>query len=492
MDKSKNIKNTKFTILIFLFCMAMVLTKGPKLNLCSDYMWHYKIGEYMVQNKAFYWTDTFSWLSAEGLTTQFTYSWLGDIIIYLFSSKLATEANPMLGIWLYERILLFISLAVILLASKKHFEKMKLNTFTALFVVIFPSFMIIMLSPRPQMLSNILFAVMLFLFQEWDSGNVKAAYGLPAITLVWANIHGATIFLPILFSLAFLAASLITFKRGIVCTEKKDKKSIVTLLAATVLSVITSMINPYKWRPLVYFLTYNNSAVKDHVQEMQPANIFDSVVVFLAIIVVVCIFLSKKKFSFYQLIPVASMCLMSLMYVRGQYYFAIATSYFIVYLLVNPDKDFIKPAPDKMYKIATVMISVLLVIYAGIVTNKSLTDTVPYVMNDPNFVDHKAMEILKEKDYERIFNSYNTGGHLIYNGIPCFVDSRAELYSEEVMEDHVNLFYGKVSIEEMNKIIDKYNFDGFYVENTGSLYKFLKLSGRYKEIYCGARYSIFE
>jgi hypothetical protein len=46
----------------------------------------------------------------------------------------------------------------------------------------------------------------------------------------------------------------------------------------------------------------------------------------------------------------------------------------------------------------------------------------------PPFVPRVAVEKLQERKANRILNDYYFGGYLIFQGIPVFIDARAELY----------------------------------------------------------------
>ena len=192
------------------------------------------------------------------------------------------------------------------------------------------------------------------------------------------------------------------------------------------------------------------------------------------------------------MIPVIATFILTLLHIRGCYYFAIAVSFFIPHLLKANNEDFVQSQSGKLYKAVCAFVLVSLTVFAGISTYKNLTVAVPYMMNDPAYIDTAAIEYVKENGYKRLYNSYNTGGHLIYHDVPVFVDSRAELYSEEVLSDMAALCSWRVSNNEMEHIISKYNFDGLYVENSSLLYKYLINSGYYNLMYQGNTCSVFE
>lgn len=84
---------------------------------------------------------------------------------------------------------------------------------------------------------------------------------------------------------------------------------------------------------------------------------------------------------------------------------------------------------------------------------------------------------------------YNYGGELIYNDIKVFIDGRADLYSNYNYEDYLNI--SKLENDYV-KLINKYDFDYFLVNDNYSIYIYLKYSDDYKKIYDKKNISIFK
>jgi hypothetical protein len=69
-----------------------------------------------------------------------------------------------------------------------------------------------------------------------------------------------------------------------------------------------------------------------------------------------------------------------------------------------------------------------------------------------------AVELLKQRQAKRIFNSYEFGGYLIASGVPAFVDGRAELYGEKFVMDFFDAVeHGKV--DQLLRLLDDYRID---------------------------------
>ncbi len=74
----------------FLRVIQMSLTDGYD----SDYYWHITLGRYILEHKAIFHEDVFSWIAAENGWTETAHSWLGSVVIYLFSE---IHSEPFVG-----------------------------------------------------------------------------------------------------------------------------------------------------------------------------------------------------------------------------------------------------------------------------------------------------------------------------------------------------------------------------------------------------------
>lgn len=95
---------------------------------------------------------------------------------------------------------------------------------------------------------------------------------------------------------------------------------------------------------------------------------------------------------------------------------------------------------------------------------------------------------IRAGDFERLYNTYNTGGYLIYKEIPVFIDSRADLYPEDMLRDGKALQYWTCDEQE---VIKKYQFDGFLIGNKDPIKKYFDLSGKYAQVYADESHSLY-
>ena len=149
----------------------------------SDFYWHVVLGKEICTTHTIPVNDTFSWLSQELGLTETAHSWLGSVIVYLFS---CIFSNPIYGLLLFS----FISAFVYALFMELAWGKILQDPFeNCLFVVLLTVFLPI--CGRPMNFGLILFAASFFLLNDvYRNPDNKRCWLLPVISLLWANLHG--------------------------------------------------------------------------------------------------------------------------------------------------------------------------------------------------------------------------------------------------------------------------------------------------------------
>ena len=79
--------------------------------------------------------------------------------------------------------------------------------------------------------------------------------------------------------------------------------------------------------------------------------------------------------------------------------------------------------------------------------------------------DENVIDILHEKNYERIYNSFNSGTWLAFHGIPVHIDNRTDLYMGEFSgEDYIRGQMLITDIDVMDEFVDKYDADALVLD----------------------------
>ena len=111
---------------------------------------------------------------------------------------------------------------------------------------------------------------------------------------------------------------------------------------------------------------------------------------------------------------------------------------------------------------------------------------------------HAAEFIIENLDLQeiRLFNEYRIGAYLIYRRIPVFIDSRADLYTEEfnggvtIFRDYIDVTRGNANIEE---VFDYYGITHVLVGVNSRIRMMMNLSSReYRRLFTGGDFVVYE
>ena len=126
--------------------------------------------------------------------------------------------------------------------------------------------------------------------------------------------------------------------------------------------------------------------------------------------------------------------------------------------------------------------------------------------------DTKDIEIVSNKSYPieatkfikenldikeiKLFNEYNFGSYLLFNDIPVFIDSRADVYDpqfnkweDDIFRDFINLTSACSNYEEK---FEHYGITHLIIYKDSTLDKVLRLDSNYKELYKDDNFIIYE
>ena len=128
-------------------------------------------------------------------------------------------------------------------------------------------------------------------------------------------------------------------------------------------------------------------------------------------------------------------------------------------------------------------------------------------IND-KFVDDKtypvvAAQWIKENldvNNIRLYNEYNYGSYLIFEGIPVFIDSRADLYAPEfnkqVGDDGRDIFTDYINTSQIStyyeNTFEKYQITHVIIYKNSKINMFISRDSKYKELYSYEKFVIYE
>ncbi len=421
----------------------------------SDFFWHTTIGRDILRTFSVPREDTYSWLSAEYGLMETAHSWAAGVVLYLCTLPFAV--NPVYGALLYCSVTFALFEAVVYVLYLRRIESDALRSIAVIAAAI--AGVLTFRNARPQNIGYILFAAgICVLIKLYENPNRKLLILAPVISLLWANFHGGAVPMYFAFNLLFLVLTFVRdFEFGQVYSRCADRlKSRKYLLAALGLNLAAGLCNPYGAKLYIYFFVTNNSVTKKYVGEWQHGALLS----FSAIFTLLCFFyvfvLSKQKTPLHKLLPLVITFGLSGIHIRiGEY------SYLFAVILLSECFCQMRTDIKRVRTDISCIVCAGMAVLLGIFMSGAVG--APIILQSNPLTD-ELLDYLDEKKFSRLYNDYNTGGYLIFEGYPSFVDSRADLFTDDILKDSFS--FASMSFEtpeEYQKFYDDYRFDGLLV-----------------------------
>jgi hypothetical protein len=217
-----------------------------------DLAYHLKVGELIVAERALPRTDGLAWTTAG--RPWLDQNWGAQVALYgiwrLGGFSLLTVASALCTVAAW---------GLVAAACRRRTANLRLIAGAVLagYVAAAAGF-----SPRPQMLSLVLFAAELYLL-EVARTRPRVALVIPLLMVLWANLHGAFV-VGVGLLVVEVAAAL----------WRRDRPGVARYLLVTTASVAALLVNPWGARVLGYALSFPaNPTVTGIVSEWGPATL---------------------------------------------------------------------------------------------------------------------------------------------------------------------------------------------------------------------------
>lgn len=455
----------------------------------NDYLWHIKTGDFILENGYILKQDIFSWIGNELQLKTTMHSWGFDLLISLLHKFIN---NPIFTGMIY----CFITGTILnYLIGRLFYKEHSLITLVFSFFIGFLSS-----NPRPQNIGNMFFVGMIYILtKSFHQHKWKGIYLLPIISVLWANIHGGT--LPILFAFEglFFFLSLLpdfsignlSFKNNLdtcVINLKYMKDNFKTyiqypikLLFVLISSMLSGLINPYNWKLYIYFFITNNEATKQFVNEWQPASLNSIYTIIVLILLFIPFIFFKEKISLeYWILPCICFCLGAI-HLRILVYGILAA--LPIFTQIQSRFSYKK----NPYTFKDMLSGILCFTFIFSILIFSIHKEYPSIPKE-------IITTIKENQYERLYNTYNDGAELIYYNIPCFIDSRADLYPGDLLEDAIYFDTSSFKKEgEMNTFLETYHFDSILLSiESAATIEYLSFTNEWNRVLSQDGYILFE
>jgi hypothetical protein len=424
----------------FIFAATAYLTlisRMASLLRDSDTYWHIVVGQWILDHRAVPHVDLFSFTmhGAPWITS----AWLSEVL-YFAVFKLAGWAGPAMLVALSASAAFFL-LTLLLL---KRLPNVPVAILVSAGIAMTTQHML----ARPHVLIFPLMVLWLnTLLQAIEQRRAPSVASLPLITL-WSNLHGS-----FTLGLAFIAP----FALEALWTADKSARLTTALhwIRFGLMALGAACITPYGVEPiLVTFRILEVGATLSSIAEWRSLDLSTPNPVTLCVLAGAAYVL----YSGFRLPPLRITALLALIYetfahIRYVDVFALAVPFIIAgplgeHLSWNPlqqDRNVIHRARTAF----VAAIAALVVVTGMIAATIDLT---------PPLAPHLAVEKLKELKANRVLNDYYFGGYLISQGIPTFIDSRAELYGAAFLTRYSRATELE-DLADFVRLLDEYKID---------------------------------
>jgi hypothetical protein len=416
-----------WAFLLSLFALAV----RQSTNLDSDFWWHLKSGQYMIQTRAIPHLDPFSFTRAG--SPWIAHEWLSEVIMY-GTFRLAGWAG-----------LLILFAAVTTAALGISYQRSEGKPFSAGLAV----FLAAMASAplfglRPQMFTFLLASIFLAVLDRYvQEGGRRILWLLPPSMLLWVNLHAGFALGPPLILLFVTIAAL-----------ERNWQRIQPLITILVICVAVIPINPSGFRMFSYpFETLSSPAMQSLIQEWLSPDFHQFRFLPLAALMLATfaiVALSPDRVRLGELFALVVLSFAALRSGRHIPIFAIfAAPVFSKYLSrwISSQKGEFLRIRSRSPTGPVIILNVALILLPALVAARRIVDFTSHetLYEARRFPSTAVAVIGKEQLPGQIFNDYNWGGYLIWKLYPerkVFIDGRADVYGDSFVFDYLRTYQG--------------------------------------------------
>jgi hypothetical protein len=391
-----------------------------------DYFWHVTTGRLIATTGAVPGTDPFSFTYAGGAWTP--HEWLGELLIYL----LVTYAGGLATLIVFGLVGAG-AVGVAMLHARWAGARVAPTAFAA---AIATGIVISYLTVRPQAISWLLLAGLMWFLSTLGAERPRRALWLIPLFAVWANLHG-------LYVVALGVVAVWTLATLLGWTPMAGARR--WALGAAVGALAASMLTPAGPAGILYPLRYvqpGNWGLAN-IQEWQSPNFHDPSGIGLLVLIGALLFAGWGRVAAWQGAVVAIMVLISLVSLRNAPLAAITA---LPLLATSFDamlpRRAVRTPSARVTRIRRAMETALAVVLIA----ATAVIMLPRVLGNQESAIREHLPVtgvdrlLAEQPNARVFAEYGWGGYVIYrmydSGGRVFVDGRNDMYPERILDDY--------------------------------------------------------
>ena len=543
--KEEKILNIKITIIAVICIVLLMIAIVPK-GLQNDTFYTLKLGKLILDN-GIDMKEHFTW--HEGLPYTYPH-WLYDIGMYL-----VYEIGGFNGVYI-SSIVLGAILGIVMFLTNTRITKNSVLSFLTVTLMLFIGQDFI--TARAQLVTFILFILEIFCIEKFlENRKVRYAIILLVIPIIIANVHAAVfpfyfvLYLPYIgeYIVSLLVKSnlitkflLKTDEIELKCLKKKKdinekiqkkidvltkrievnkdrieerknkktepykiivekNKNVINLIILMFVAAFTGLLTPIGDTPYTYLYHTMKGNTTNNISEHLPIVLYNSklVLAFIAISISIGCF-TKVKIKLSDLFLFCGLTFLTIMSRRQEslllFIGILPVNKMISQLIESYDPDGMKEILKGFTSIiGKIIIYGLFVLFMIIQIKKTSNDEIV----SPKSYPVEAVNYIKNNlDIKQIklFNEYNFGSYLLYNDIPVFIDSRADVYDPQFNKKEDDIFRDFINITDVctdyEEKLEHYGITHLLIYKNSTLSKVLKNNSNYEELYSDDNFIIYK
>ena len=545
MEKEEKRLNTKFIIMAIICICLFVIAIVPK-SLQNDTFYTIKLGKLILDN-GIDMKEHFAW--HEGLPYTYPH-WLYDVGLYLVYNVAGFN-----GIYISSIVLGIILGVTIYLTNAKLSKNSVITFFTTILILYIGKDFI---TARAQLITFTLFVLEIYFIEKFlQTKKKRYAIGLLIIPTIIANVHAAVFPFYFVLYMPYIAEWILSFFTGnydiitkillksdeleikkLLKKEKlsdKEKSKLETyktrveknkeklenqtsrepykiiveknhntlwLIVIMALAVLTGLLTPIGDTPYTYLIHTMKGNTTQNISEHLPIVLYNSKYVLGYMIISICLItFTKIKVKASDLFLLGGLMFLTIMTRRQMSLLFFVGTFVINKILAEIIEVQDKDGTREILKYFTHIIGKIIIyaiFVAFMVVSLKKANKVDIVSNKDYPVE--ATKYIKENldvNNIKLFNEYNFGSYLLFEDVPVFIDSRADVYDPQFNKWDDDIFRDFINIVDLNtdyeKKFEHYGITHLLIYKKSLLSKMLsKDSENYKELYSDDNFIVFE
>ena len=357
---------------------------------------------------------------------------------------------------------------------------------------------------RGQIISYLLLLLEIYFIEKMISTKQKRYYIIfLVISALIVNFHASVWYMTIILVLPYLAEAIMhkimknkNLEKSKIILEPISIKMLIIVILCLALGSFISPIGTYTY---TYMFKVIGGISSTFISELQQTDIISSIGMILGLIVIDILMLAtKSKMKLSDILLFFGLYFMAILARRNQAFLYLIGTIPVVRLITNffetYDTENILEKVNNFFSKNWVLGCTTIVIVIGLSSNMVTRIREKYVNEKKYPVE--AVNFIKENlDYInlRIYNSFNYGSYLELSGIPAFVDSRSEIFTEEfnnvtILKDWLETSRGNVNY---NDTFAKYEIDYAIVEDKEIINTYISADENYEKVFDDETFSIY-